>query len=70
VSEWPVYFGGAYLYKRSNRLWRFLIAHGLVQRAWGPLVSRAAARHRRLRRVAPPCAAGTADRVANREAAV
>ena len=25
VSEWPSYFGGAYLYKRSNRLWRFLI---------------------------------------------
>jgi radical SAM superfamily enzyme YgiQ (UPF0313 family) len=51
VSEWPVYFGGAYLYKRSNRLWRFLIKRGLVHRAWRPLVTRAAARHRRLRRV-------------------
>ena len=47
VSEWPVYFGGAYLYKRSNRLWRFLIEHGLVHRAWRPLVTRAA-------RTAPP----------------
>ena len=54
ASDWPVYFGGAYLYKRSNRLWRFLIAHGLVHRAWHPLVARAGARHRRLRRAGPP----------------
>ena len=53
ASAWPEYFGGAYLYKHSNRLWRILIEHGLVHRVWRPLVARAAARHRRLRRVAP-----------------
>jgi radical SAM superfamily enzyme YgiQ (UPF0313 family) len=33
--EWsavPTYLAGAYLYKRANRLWRFLIRHRLVRR--------------------------------------
>jgi hypothetical protein len=34
----PAYFAGCYLYKRSNRLWRFLIKHQLVHAVWRPLV--------------------------------
>jgi hypothetical protein len=49
VSEWPSYFGGAYFYKRSNRLWRLLIRNGLVRAAWRPLVARAQRRGRRHR---------------------
>ena len=44
-SEWPTYFAGAYLYKHSNWLWRFLIEHRLVHAAWRPLVERARRRH-------------------------
>ena len=50
VSEWPSYFGGAYLYKRSNRLWRFLIRNGLVRAAWRPLVACARRRQTGVRR--------------------
>ena len=50
VPEWPSYFGGAYLYKRSNRLWRFLIRHGLVRAAWRPLVACARRRQMGVRR--------------------
>jgi radical SAM superfamily enzyme YgiQ (UPF0313 family) len=32
------YLGMAYLYKRSNRLWHFLIRHRLVHKVWRPLV--------------------------------
>lgn len=39
VSEWLPYFGGAYLYKRSNWLWPFLIRHRLVHAAWRPMVA-------------------------------
>ena len=46
VTKWPSYFGGAYLYKRSNRLWRFLIRNGLVRAAWRPLVACARRRQR------------------------
>jgi radical SAM superfamily enzyme YgiQ (UPF0313 family) len=35
----PAYLAGAYLYKRANRLWRFLIAHRLVHTAWKPLIA-------------------------------
>jgi radical SAM superfamily enzyme YgiQ (UPF0313 family) len=42
LREWPSYFGGAYLYKRSNRLWRFLIRRQLVHAAWRPLIAAAA----------------------------
>ena len=32
------YFAGCYLYKRSNRLWHFLIKRRLVRQVWRPLV--------------------------------
>jgi radical SAM superfamily enzyme YgiQ (UPF0313 family) len=44
------YLAGAYLYKRSNRLWHFLIRHRLVARAWRPLVELGRRRHARFRR--------------------
>ena len=34
----PPYLGMSYLYKRSNRLWHFLIRHRLVHLVWRPLV--------------------------------
>jgi len=43
------YLGMSYLYKRSNRLWRFLIEHRLTARAWRPLVERTRRRHLRFR---------------------
>jgi radical SAM superfamily enzyme YgiQ (UPF0313 family) len=44
-SDLWTYLAGAYLYKHSNRLWRFLIEHRLVQAAWRPLIERARRRH-------------------------
>jgi radical SAM superfamily enzyme YgiQ (UPF0313 family) len=41
----PTYLAGAYLYKRSNWLWRFLIGRGLVHAVWHPLVESARRRH-------------------------
>jgi radical SAM superfamily enzyme YgiQ (UPF0313 family) len=41
----PTYLAGAYLYKRSNRLWRFLIERRLVHAVWHPLVESARRRH-------------------------
>jgi radical SAM superfamily enzyme YgiQ (UPF0313 family) len=38
LAALPAYFAGCYLYKRSNRLWRFLIKHQLVHAVWRPLV--------------------------------
>ena len=32
------YLSGCYLYKRSNRLWHFLIKRRLVRQVWRPLV--------------------------------
>lgn len=52
-AEWaalPAYFAGCYLYKRSNRLWRFLIKHGLVRTVWRPLVELTRRRHLAFRR--------------------
>jgi radical SAM superfamily enzyme YgiQ (UPF0313 family) len=53
----PAYFAGCYLYKRSNRLWRFLIKHQLVHAVWRPLVEMTRWRHlafrRRLAQVKP-----------------
>jgi radical SAM superfamily enzyme YgiQ (UPF0313 family) len=50
-SDLATYLAGAYLYKHSNRLWRFLIEHRLVHAAWRPLIERARRRHQaRLRR--------------------
>jgi radical SAM superfamily enzyme YgiQ (UPF0313 family) len=51
--EWgavPTYLAGCYLYKRSNRLWHFLIKHRLVRRVWWPLVELTRRRHLRFRR--------------------
>jgi radical SAM superfamily enzyme YgiQ (UPF0313 family) len=39
------YLAMAYLYKRSNRLWRFLIRHELTAVAWSPLVEWTRRRH-------------------------
>jgi radical SAM superfamily enzyme YgiQ (UPF0313 family) len=46
----PAYFAGCYLYKRSNRLWRFLIKHQLVHAVWRPLVEMTRWRHLAYRR--------------------
>jgi radical SAM superfamily enzyme YgiQ (UPF0313 family) len=39
------YLAGCYLYKRSNRLWHFLIKRRLVRRVWQPLVELTRRRH-------------------------
>src|SRR5262249_49528481 len=46
----PPYLAGAYLYKRSNAIWHFLIRHRLVAAAWRPLVELGQRRHARFRR--------------------
>jgi len=45
----PPYLAMSYLYKRSNRFWRFLIRHHLVQAVWRPLVELTRLRHLRFR---------------------
>src|SRR3954471_3295556 len=45
----PAYLAMSYLYKRSNRLWRFLIQHDLVHAVWSPLVELTRQRHVRFR---------------------
>src|SRR5579862_4838284 len=45
----PPYLAMSYLYKRSNRLWRFLIKHHLVHAIWRPLVELTRLRHVRFR---------------------
>ncbi|MCB9594252.1 MAG: B12-binding domain-containing radical SAM protein [Sandaracinaceae bacterium] len=45
----PPYLAMAYLYKRSNPLWRVLIERDLTQWAWRPLVEWTRARHLRRR---------------------
>jgi radical SAM superfamily enzyme YgiQ (UPF0313 family) len=53
------YLAMSYLYKRSNRLWRFLIRHQWTAEMWAPIVAATRRRHlvfrRRLAR-AEPCA--------------
>ena len=39
------YLAMSYLYKRSNRIWHFLIKHRLVSRVWRPLVEVTRRRH-------------------------
>src|SRR5262249_3846900 len=46
----PAYLAMSYLYKRSNRFWRFLIQRHLVQAAWRPLVELTRRRHLRFRK--------------------
>ena len=51
--EWaalPTYLAGSYLYKRSNRLWRYLIRRQLVHAVWRPLVELSRIRHVRYRK--------------------
>ena len=43
------HLGMSYLYKRSNRFWRFLIRHDLVHAVWRPLVEHTRRRHLRFR---------------------
>ncbi|MBL8231191.1 MAG: B12-binding domain-containing radical SAM protein [Bryobacterales bacterium] len=43
------YLAMSYLYKRSNRFWRFLIQHDLVHTVWSPLVELTRLRHLRFR---------------------
>jgi len=43
------YLAMSYLYKRSNRLWHFLIRHHLVHTVWRPLVELTRLRHLRFR---------------------
>jgi radical SAM superfamily enzyme YgiQ (UPF0313 family) len=50
LTALPAYFAGCYLYKRSNRLWRFLIKHRLVHAVWRPLVELTRVRHLSFRR--------------------
>jgi radical SAM superfamily enzyme YgiQ (UPF0313 family) len=44
------YLAMSYLYKRSNRFWRFLIKHHLVHTVWRPLVQLTRLRHMQLRK--------------------
>jgi len=46
----PAYLAMSYLYKRSNRLWPFLIRHQLTHLVWRPLVEVSRRRHVRFRR--------------------
>jgi radical SAM superfamily enzyme YgiQ (UPF0313 family) len=43
------YLAMSYLYKRSNRMWAFLIRHRLTHAVWGPLVEWTRRRHLRFR---------------------
>jgi radical SAM superfamily enzyme YgiQ (UPF0313 family) len=43
------YLGMSYLYKRSNRIWHFLIKHDLVHAVWSPLMQLTLLRHLRFR---------------------
>jgi radical SAM superfamily enzyme YgiQ (UPF0313 family) len=45
AADMATYFAGCYLYKRSNRVWHFLIKHRLVRRVWRPLVELTRRRH-------------------------
>jgi radical SAM superfamily enzyme YgiQ (UPF0313 family) len=44
------YLAMSYLYKRSNRFWRYLIRHELVHAVWRPLVELTRLRHKRFRK--------------------
>jgi radical SAM superfamily enzyme YgiQ (UPF0313 family) len=60
------YLAGCYLYKRSNRLWHFLIKRRLVRAVWRPLVELTRRQHvafrKRLRVVGEPHTAPAAVR--------
>jgi radical SAM superfamily enzyme YgiQ (UPF0313 family) len=46
----PAYLGMSYLYKRSNRLWHFVIRHQKTHALWSPLVELTRRRHLRFRK--------------------
>jgi radical SAM superfamily enzyme YgiQ (UPF0313 family) len=46
----PSYLGMSYLYKRSNRFWKFLIANRRTAQVWRPLVELSRRRHLAFRR--------------------
>ena len=45
----PAYLGMSYLYKRSNRIWHWLIKHRQTARVWQPLVEVTRRRHLKFR---------------------
>jgi radical SAM superfamily enzyme YgiQ (UPF0313 family) len=47
---WAPYLAMSYLYKRSNRVWHFLIKHDLVHTVWRPLIEATRWRHLRFRK--------------------
>jgi radical SAM superfamily enzyme YgiQ (UPF0313 family) len=49
-SAVPTYLAMAYLYKKSNRLWYFIIKHRLTARIWRPMVEMTRIRHLRYRK--------------------
>ena len=52
-ADWravPPYLAMSYVYKRSNRLWHFLIRRNLTRAVWSPLVETTRRRHVRFRR--------------------
>jgi radical SAM superfamily enzyme YgiQ (UPF0313 family) len=50
ISEVLPYLAMCYLYKRSNRIWPFLIRHRLTAAVWRPFVEASRRRHVRFRR--------------------
>jgi radical SAM superfamily enzyme YgiQ (UPF0313 family) len=51
-ADWravPPYLAMSYLYKRSNRFWRFLIRNHLVHSVWRPMIELTRLRHARFR---------------------
>ncbi len=46
----PLYLAMSYLYKRSNRMWHWLIKHRMVHTVWRPLVEMTRLRHLHYRR--------------------
>jgi len=63
-SAAPTYLAGCYLYKRSNRIWHFLIKHRLVRRVWRPLVELTRRRHLKFRRRLQNQSLSTPDKAA------
>jgi radical SAM superfamily enzyme YgiQ (UPF0313 family) len=52
-SDWravPAYLAMSYLYKRSNRLWQWLIRRRLTAMVWRPLIEISRRRHLRFRK--------------------
>lgn len=65
-ADWQAvapYLAMSYLYKRSNRLWRFLIRRQLVHSVWSPLVELTRRRHLRFRKKLAASVRGPAGNV-------